>query len=92
MALKNINYMMNLVNDFLNDRISRLDMELDFNYELTERFPKMKREHREYAEVIFDYLSVDGVDAGDSLSDAEFKKLIRRQFKEVKDIVKSGFG
>ncbi|VFU14086.1 conserved hypothetical protein [anaerobic digester metagenome] len=48
----------------------------------------MAREDRDYAEYFYDMLSEYGVDVGDGLSDAEFKQLIRKQYKKVKDIAK----
>jgi hypothetical protein len=51
----------------------------------------MVREHREFAELFYDLLSESGVDVGDGLSDAEFKRLIRRHYNEVKSIAGGGF-
>lgn len=39
-----------------------------------------------FVEHFYDMLSEYGVDAGDGLSDVEFKQLIRRQYKKVKSI------
>jgi len=91
MALTNINFMMNLVDLYISGKTTRTDFELDFQGELTARYKKMVREDREYAEVFYEWLSEDGVDSGDSLSDAAFKRLIKHQFNEVKDIAASGF-
>jgi hypothetical protein len=89
--MKNINFMMNMVNEFLSGKMSRLDFELDFNHELKARYNKMCREHQEYAEVFYDWLSEDGVDKSDGLSDKAFKRLIREQYNEVKSIAAEGF-
>lgn len=51
----------------------------------------MVREDREYAELFYDWFSEGGVDIGSGLSDIEFKKLIRKQYNEVKSIVAEGF-
>jgi hypothetical protein len=51
----------------------------------------MVREDRDYAEYFYDLLSEDGVDAGDGLSDAEFKRLIRRQYNKAKSVADEGF-
>jgi len=91
MALTNINFMMDLVDSYISGRIPRHIFVLDFNYELLSRYKKMVREDREYAELFYDGLCEDGVDAGDGLSDTAFKRLIKKQFNEVKAIVKSGF-
>jgi len=91
MALTNINFMMNLVDSYISGKITRTDFELDFRSELSARYKKMAREDREYAEVFYEWLSDDGVDSGDGLSDAAFKRLIKHQYNEVKDIAASGF-
>jgi hypothetical protein len=64
---------------------------LDFQNEILARYKKMARESREYAELFYDLISEGGVDAGDGLSDAEFKRLIRKQYNEVKSIAADGF-
>ncbi|MDR2903021.1 MAG: hypothetical protein LBU77_00700 [Clostridiales bacterium] len=91
MALTNINFMMNLVNSYVSGDMPRYLFELDFQSELLSRYKKMVREDREYAELFYDWLSDDGVDAGADLSDAAFKRLIKKQYKEVKSIVAEGF-
>lgn len=87
----NIDYMMGMVKAYLAGEMPRYIFELDFQNEILARYKKMVREHREYAELFYDLLSEDGVDAGDGLSDAEFKRLIRRQYNEVKNIASGGF-
>ncbi|MBP7331035.1 MAG: hypothetical protein KBA08_01765 [Firmicutes bacterium] len=81
---KNIDYMMELVNGFLKGKTPRHIFELDFQTEILDCYKKMAREDRDYAEYFYDMLSECGVDVGDNLSDAEFKRLIRRQYKKVK--------
>ena len=88
---KNIDYMMELVNGYLSGKIPRHIFELDFETEILDRYKKMVREDRNYAEYFYDMLSENGVDVGDGLSDTEFKKLIRRQYKKVKGIAEDGF-
>ena len=39
----------------------------------------------------YNLLSGVGVDAGDGLSDTEFKQLIRRQYNKVKSVDDEGF-
>lgn len=90
-TVKNIEYIMNLVQTYTSSKQERWEFELDFNSELTARYKKMVKENREYAELIYDYISEDGVDAGRVLSDAEFKSLIRKQYRDVLDIVEEGF-
>jgi len=91
MALTNINFMMNFVRSYLDGQMTRLDFELDFQTELLNRYKKMAREDKEYAEVFNEWIAEDGVDAGDGLSDAAFKRLITKQYKEVLGIVADGF-
>jgi hypothetical protein len=87
----NINFMMDMVNAYLSGKTPRYIFELDFETEILERYKKMARENREYAELFYDMLSEGGVDVGDRLSDAEFKQLIQRQYNEVKSIADDGF-
>ena len=87
----NIDFMMKMVKEYLSGKTPRYIFELDFQTEILARYKKMAREHREYAELFYDLLSEGGVDAGDGLSDAEFKRLIRKQYNEVKSIAYDGF-
>ncbi|NLN82490.1 MAG: hypothetical protein GX136_08105 [Clostridiales bacterium] len=88
---KNIDYMMRMVKDYLSGKTPRYIFELDFQTEILDRYKKMVREDRNYAEYFYDLLSEDGVDAGDGLSDTEFKRLIRRQYNKVKSVDDEGF-
>ena len=87
----NINYMMAMGKEYLAGKIPRYIFELDFQTEILARYKKMVKEHREFAELFYDLLSEDGVDMGDELSDAEFERLIRQQYNEVKSIAEEGF-
>ena len=91
MATKNIDFMMAYVKEYLDGKKDRWEFDLDFNHELMKRWSKMRREDSEYADVFYEWISEDGVDAGANLSDSEYKKLIRLQYKEVKSIAASGF-
>lgn len=88
---KNIDYMMELVNKYLSGKTPRYIFELDFQTEILARYKRMVREDRHYAEYFYDMLSEDGVDAGDGLSDTEFKRLIRRQYNKLKRVADDGF-
>jgi len=88
---KNIDYMMDMVKTYLSGKTSRYIFEMDFQTEITARYKKMVREDREYAELFYDWISEGGVDIGSGLSNIEFKKLIRKQYNEVKSIVAEGF-
>lgn len=87
----NIDFMMGMVKTYLSGKIPRYIFELDFQTEILSRYKKMVREHREYAKLFYDLLSESGVDAGDGLSDAEFKQLIKKQYNKVKSIANDGF-
>jgi len=91
MAMKNIDYIMEYVKEFLDGKRERWEFELDFGYEIETHWNKMKREDREYAELIYDRLLEDGADAGIDLGDDEYEKLIRRKYNDVKSIVAEGF-
>lgn len=86
--VKNIDYMMELVKEYLSGKTPRHIFELDFQTEIIARYKKMVREDRDHAEYFYDVLQDDGVDAGDGLSDEEYKRLIKRQYNKVKDIGK----
>ena len=91
MALTNINFIMNLVDEYLEGKTSRIEFEFEFETELSSRYKKMQREDAEYAEIIYDWLFVAGIDAGTHFSDAQFKRLMKRQYNEVRDIADGGF-
>ncbi len=81
---KNIDYMMELVEEYLNDKIPRVTFELNFESEILDRYKKMVKENKDFAEWFYDMLSEEGVDVGDTLSDREFKQLIEDQYDKVK--------
>jgi len=83
--------MMELVKNYLSGKTPRYIFELDFQTEILARYKKMVREDSDYAEYFYDLLSEEGVDAGDGLSDTEFKKLIRKQYNKVKTVADEGF-
>ena len=91
MVLTNINYMMNLVNEYVLGKGTRSNFELEFEIEFEARYKRMTREDREYAEVFYDWIYVGGIDAGANMTDATFKRLLKRQYNEVKDIADGGF-
>ena len=89
--MTNINYIMDMTKSFLDGEIDSISYWLDFPYEIEKRYRKMVREDREYAELIFDYLVEEGTNKYDDLTDAQFKKLIRKQYKYIKDVASEGF-
>ena len=91
MRRTNVNAVLKMVRLYLDGQISRIDMELDFLYEIEKRYQKMCSEDREYAELIYDRLLDDGVVKGEDLPDEEFRELIKQQYKDVLDIARGGF-
>ena len=89
--MTNINYIMDMTKSFLDGEIDIIDFYLDFPYEIEKRYRKMAREDRDYAELIYDYLVEEGSNKYDDLTDAQFKKLIRKQYKYIKDVASEGF-
>ncbi len=51
----------------------------------------MRSEDYDYSELIYECLYFEGVIKYNDLSDAEFKKLIRKQYNYIKKIAKEGF-
>ena len=89
--MTNINYIMDMTKSFLDGEIDSIGYWLDFPYEIEKRYRKMVREDREYAELIYDYLVEEGTDKYNDLTEAQFKKLIRKQYKYIKDVASEGF-
>ena len=75
MSQPNIDYMMNMTKDFLNGKIDDIAYTLD----------------DDYCELIYESLYEEGIALYNDLSDAEFKKLIRKQYNYIKKIAKEGF-
>ena len=87
----NIDTVLDIVEAFLKGNISRMDFQLDFPYEVQQRYQKMAREDEEFTRLIDDRLVEDGVYKGERLSDEAFRELIRKQFLDVVDISDEGF-
>ena len=91
MSQPNIHYMMNMTKEFLSGEIDGIAYTLDFPYELEQRYKKMHREDDDYCELIHECLYEEGIALYDDLSDADFKKLIRKKYNYIKKIAKEGF-
>ena len=91
MGMTNINYVMEMTKSFLDGEIDCMSYFLDFPYEVEKRYKKMVREDRDYAELIYECLLEEGTDKFNELSDAQFMKLIRKQYKYIKDVANEGF-
>ena len=79
-----LGFMMAFVQKYLDDEIDRLGFDLDFNHYLNKHYSKLEREIGELADCFSFYLTEEGIDQTDGLSDAGHKKLIRKQYKEFK--------
>lgn len=90
--MKNINHLLKMTKDFLDGKIDTIPYVLDFPYELELRYPKMLKESREYAELIYDELIEEGTNVYQykSLSDDAFRELIMARYKFVKSVVEDG--
>jgi hypothetical protein len=84
-------FMMSFVQDYLGGKTNRMGFDLDFNYYLMQNYRKMEREDPDMAEAFNFCLAENGSDLCAGLSDGEHKKLIRRQFRELKAIARDGF-
>lgn len=91
MKRTNINAVLKMVRQYLSGELSQLEMELDFPYEVGQRYRKMVAEDREFAELIYDRLVEEGVDGGRNLSEEKFRQRIKELYEDVIDIAKGGF-
>lgn len=91
MGMTNINCLMDMTKSFLDGEINCMSYFLDFPYEVETRYRKMVREDREYADLILDCLVEEGTNKFYELSDAQFKRLINKQYKYIEDVASEGF-
>lgn len=91
MSQPNIEFMMKMAKDYLDGTISIVTFTQDFPYELERRYKKMHREDEDYSELIHEDLYEEGVLLGNSMSETEFKKLIRKQYNYIRRIAREGF-
>ncbi len=85
MRRTNINAVLNMVREFLDGEMDSISFQLDFPYEIEQRYRKMVREDSDFADMIYFYLVEQGVDLAGEMSDTDFKKLIQRQYDNVLD-------
>jgi hypothetical protein len=85
MRRTNINAVLNMVQEFLDGEMDSISFQLDFPYEIEQRYRKMVREDSDFADMIYCYLVEQGVDLAGEMSDTDFKKLIQRQYDNVLD-------
>jgi hypothetical protein len=91
MSITNIDFVMNMAKSFLDGEIDCMTYFLDFPYEVGKRYHKMLREDREYVDLILECLVEEGTDKFNKLSDDQFEKLIRKQYKYITDVASKGF-
>ncbi len=84
--MTNIKFVMDMTKSYLDGVIDSIAYSLDFPYEVEKRYRRMVKENRDYAEMIFDTLIEEGIYKYDQLSEAEFMKLIRKQYNYIKDV------
>ena len=83
-------FMINFVLEYLNDDMDRLSFDLDFNYYLLQNFSKMERENCGLADCLNFYLAENGIDFAQNSDDSAHKKLIRKQWATVEEIMRDG--
>ncbi|QZY57177.1 hypothetical protein [Crassaminicella profunda] len=89
--MTHINFVMDMTKAYLDGEMDCITYSLDFPYEVEKRYRKMVNEDRDYAELIFDTLIEEGTNLFNELSDEEFKELIKKQYKYIKDVASEGF-
>lgn len=83
MRRTNINAVLKMVREYLDGEMDTLSFQLDFPYEIEQRYRKMVREDPDYADMIYVYLVEQGTDLAYDMSDAAFKELIQKQYSNV---------
>jgi hypothetical protein len=84
-------FMMAFVQEYLDGEMDRLGFDLDFIHYLIKHYPKMEREDSDLAECFNIYLAEQGYDLAQGLTDAQHKKLIRKQYNEFLSAMQDGF-
>ena len=85
-----LGFMMTYVQEYLDGARDRLSFDLDFNDHLTKHYSKMERECGDLADCFAFYLSEQGFEQVQGLSDVAHKKRIRKQFSEFKAAMHDG--
>ncbi len=88
---KSVEFMVAFVQEYLNGETERYFFDMDFNHYLIKHYRTMERYDPDLAQCFVFYLSEEGVDRSEDLSDGEHKKLIRRQFKKFMAAWRDGF-
>ena len=88
---KSVEFMLTFVQDYLDGETERCFFDMDFDHYFIQHYPSMERFNSSLAECFAFYLSEEGIDRSESLSDGEHKRLIRRQYKKFLAAMKDGF-
>ena len=83
MKRTNIDAILTMVKDYLDGNTPYYLFEMDFPYELEQRWKKMRREDSEYADMIYDYFIERGTDMAHALSDEKRLQLFRELYDDV---------
>jgi hypothetical protein len=82
---------MRYVKAFIDGKKERWEFDLDFDFELMNRYDDMCAEDEDYAWYFNFRIAESGVYAGDDLPDDEYKELIADQYYQVKETAAEGF-
>ena len=85
MRRTNINAVLEMTKDYLDGKMDRIDYQLDFPWEVEQRYQKMCREDAEYTDMLYYYLVECGTDRVAGLPDNDFYALIQKQYLQVMD-------
>ena len=83
-------FIIDFVQRYVDGEMNRLNFDLDFHSYMMRNYSKMERKYGQLADCFSFYLLEEGYDQSELLTDAEHKKLIRKQFKEFKSAMQDG--
>jgi hypothetical protein len=87
----NAQKMFDFVQEYLNGEMERMFFDLDFDHYFIEYYPAMERQNPDMAGCFAYYLSEQGIDVSEGLSDDQHKKLIQRQWLKFSVTLQDGF-
>lgn len=87
---KGFDFMVQYVKDYIDSDTGPMSFDMDFAHFLGENHPAMERKNQDAAEGLVFYLFEDGVETADGLTDAQHKRLIRKQFKAFIEALADG--
>ncbi len=88
----NAELMFEFVQKYIDGDMPRLFFDLDFDHYFIKYYPALERLNPDMAGCFAYYVSEQGVDVSNGLSDAQHKKLIRRQWKKFTSALDDGLG